>query len=247
MSRATNNIGWAGAITVAGFAFAIVPEVVADTVLFMDINDFTLTNTTATAFSSTFSGTLDISATGGGTPTVLFGMQIQTGGTFDLTTGTYSTNPTSNVDITPAGSWSVSAFVGSIIFDSGVIIGGDLTISLFDGATTNTFMADFSQLTALGASSSITGPNLGDFEIRAALVSGFFDGSTFGGADISDFFPGTFSGSAFNFMFTPETDTASQSEIFLLVPAPLAAPWGLAGLIGVIVARRRRNKRRVAA
>ena len=233
-------------IMVGGGLLAFSPTVVADTVLDMDINNFTISG--GSSFAEDFTGTITFEENGS-TSFALW--EIRTG-TYDLATGTFSSGGSAVSSFSPfANDWTVTEYSGSITFEDGLI-----TVGNFRFEVTNTVTSEINLLT--GSLAGLTGRVIGDtdidegpdgiFDINASIFGGEFDGDFFATADVTAWNSNEpFLGAFFNFNFRPDNPSQTNAEIAVLIPAPLAAPWGLAGLIGVIVARRRRNKRRVAA
>lgn len=228
-------------IMVGGGLLAFSPAVDADTVLQMDINSLSATAVSSVmggVFDTGFSGTVTISDN---VNSLLSSIIISIGG-IDADQGITSFRPTVS---------------GTITIVAGTVTGG--TFSISDG--TDIYTADI--VSGSGVVTTETGSN-GAFGIDGISFNGMFTSNTFAGVDVTDWNGNEpLSGSFLEFKLgVLDTDTdddgsfdawsgtldqSSDLDLFVIVPGPLAAPWGLAGLFGVMAARRRRNKRRVAA
>ena len=119
MSRATNNIGWAGAIAVAGFAFGMVPEASAETLLQIDLNSVVAT-VAVPGFGVSYTGTITLSSD---LDAVLAGIEIN------------------GVNQTIGAGFVLTSLTGTITTSSGGVTGGSFTIDVFDGTRTDTYTA----------------------------------------------------------------------------------------------------------
>lgn len=198
----------------------------ATTMLDIDVNDFKVTRTAGT-FDATYTGTLTFSFQAG----ITYISAVEKTGSF----GNLWDN-----------SEALSSYTGTMTFVGGVITGGSFSMGLTSGDSYSGSFFDNQ-----GGTGNIFAAGSGDWSIRAGTKAGtFVDGdadSSFGNVDVSEFlnplYNGTLFGDIFEFDYNGGlVDTDVDAEFTVVVPVPPAAGLGLAGLLGVAVLRRRRNK-----
>ena len=198
-------------------AFALAGAAHADSLLQIDLNSLTATASSA-GFSTSFTGTISLSHDGNST---LNGIKID------------------GVGQTIGAGFVLSSLSGSITTVGGSVTGGSLSVSVFDGFTTDTYSASI-----VAGSGSINTQAGQGFTIDGLTFSGMFSGSSFAGIDVSSWDSNEpLAGSFLNFAFDPgagTTDSDADLDVFVMVPLPAGAGLGLAGLIGVGAMRRRR-------
>ena len=196
----------------------------AESILDIDVNGFKVTRTAGT-FDSSFTGTLTLSFVGGKTNIA----SVEKNG---------SENIWDN-------SSALTSFSATMSFFGGNISGGSFAMGLANGDSySGSFFDDNGATTNIG--------NLGgQFQIAAGTSGGTFvdfdNDGMFGNVDISEFLNPLYNGSLFGDIFKFDYDGELEdidvdAEFTVVVPVPPAYGLGLAGLLGVAVLRRRRNK-----
>lgn len=129
----------------------------------------------------------------------------------------------------------LSNLTGQIDFVSGNVTGGDLTVTLDDGET---FNADIQN--GVGSIQFQAGEG---FSIDGLLSSTTFSSDMFAGVDISRWFDAQpLPGSFITFAFDPDStgfSSNTSTDVFIIVPSPLAGGMAGLGLFGLAVRRRR--------
>jgi hypothetical protein len=138
--------------------------------------------------------------------------------------------------------FTLSGFTGQINLVNGMVTGGNMLLTLNNGDTFTTAITP-----GVGAVSTFVG---GGFKIEALTRQGFFNDSTFGNVNVTDWFAnqgvGGLIGSLLQFNFDPNATgfASSDMDLFIdaqIIPLPPAAWTGLATLIGVVGIRRLRR------
>lgn len=232
------------AIAMCGFAaVGLAGTVNAADVLDYDVNNLKAVATDAgggfSGFSDTFSGTLTLSEVAGTSEVDAF--DIIRGASWDQSTGTATGGTTTSQDI---GTWALVDFDVTMTFVGGALTAGTIDFEISHGFGANdTYSADLFDLTGRAAIVDLGG---GTFNIKVGTENGTFSDSDFGGVDISDWTGsnGELFGSVLEFQFVPGSDGIDENadiELLVVIPAPHAALWGLAGLGGMAFFRRRRT------
>lgn len=185
------------------------------------------TTRTAGTFDVSFSGTLTVS--------------MDADSTFDEIilddVGGFSTN-----------GFVLSAFSSTLEFTAGAITSGYISLSVTNGSRTDSIDAD------LRFSPNAISGSPGSWSITGLLMNGEFSSTdsgfgttdfTFAGWDIKDFWlrqgiGGALFGDLFKFRYNGSpSDDNTGAELTLVIPAPPAVLWGLAGLAGLAIGRKR--------
>lgn len=181
----------------------------------------------ANAFGINFTGALKLEWRGGANPTQLFKFKLD-GAAVSNTTG-----------------FDVTAYIATIHFVGGDITGGSVALTVSNGSVSDTFSADFKATT-----DAISFNQNNGYSVTAALKNGAFGGDSlvsdlFATYDVSNFIDaqGTFGrlfGSFFEFEYSgAEVDFNTGVQMLVVIPAPPAVLWGLAGLGGLVLGRKR--------
>jgi len=202
----------------AGALFASSAQGVSE--IEFDLNAINAEAVGSGAFDSSFTGSIDLS---GG---ALAGLLVD--------------------GVSPSPLPALGSLTGSILLDNGGVTGGGFQLTLDNGDT-----YDASIVSGVGG---VTGVNIdGDpafdlFEVDGLTFDGFFsdfsgDGD-FGGLGLTDLVATrtTLSGAFLQFGFTPDAnniDDNANMEITVIIPLPMGAGLGLAGLAGLAARRRR--------
>lgn len=174
-------------------------------------------------FSTTYTGNLKLSLDGN---TLLVGLFID-----------------GNLNALGAG-WAISAIDVSIDFLGGNIVGGSYKLSVSNGLDTDTFEAVLIDGNGAAGNIGLVGSN---FTIFGGVQLGTFTSVTvpgeFGGVNVADFIAAEpLRGRFDEFFFAPNSagvDNDTDIDLFVIIPAPPAVLWGLAGLAGLAIGRKR--------
>lgn len=212
-------------IVAVGLAAGLSGSALAGTVVQLDVNSLTAV-ASGNTFNSSFTGTLTLSKDANSALANVLKDGVGSGIGF-------------------TGPFTGASFAFSATF---TFTGGDITgVGLSVGAGSDTYTAVVNS----GTGNILPDPGSpGNFIVSAATHDGTFNGLTFAGVDVSEFFnflaPGNFinfkiTGTAVN--GTSRTDSDVDIDIFATTEViPLPNPVGLAsvGLVGLVGLRRRR-------
>jgi opacity protein-like surface antigen len=214
-------------IVAAGLAAGLSGSALAATVVQLDVNSLTATASGVDTFDSTYTGTLTLAKDSNSALANVLKNGVGSGIGF-------------------TGPFSGASFGFSATFD---FVGGAITglgLSVTAGADTYTALVN------PGVGNILPDPGSpGNFIVAAATRDGTFNGLTFAGVDVSEFFSFLAPGNFINFKITgtsingtSRTDTDVDIDIFATTEIiPLPNPVGLAsvGLVGLVGLRRRRS------
>lgn len=134
---------------------------------------------------------------------------------------------------------SLTDFTGAVNLVNGQVTGGNLAVTVNGG--TDSYVCDI--VPNLGQVTTYVG---GGFKIDGLSYHGHFSDGQFGNVDVSPFAGNDLPGSFLQFNFDPNASGGGFADMDLFVqavPLPPAIWGGLAGLGGVMVARRVRRSR----